>query len=1540
MRKRLLIAFIAAIVFAFGALAACGNANDNGGGEAVTGITLSSTELSIAVGEDVTLTATVSPESAKDTAVTWTVSDSNIATVTATGASTTVHGAAVGGPVTVTATCGGKTATCSVTVSDPSTVLKSALTATKSIDVGTMESSVTRTATAKGDATGHPYEKAYTGTQTATINMETGAAYQQASGKVTMSDSATQQDRDITSYTEWADGTQSIYYKEAAAENWASYSRELTEAQFKSEMLKTGLGPLYGKYAANNVTDTNEFKSLENLTSLFTYANGKYTARLNYIYEADTYYYPFIDIISADVEFTVAGGKIKTAKFEMSGDIHVVVSTPSSDWASLASYEYTLNITLGESGEIGLSSEDEQAIAGVKAYRKIFTDTLSAPQLKMTDENGFLGGSFAIDTAGKKAQYGENYYALDGDECWEYETDGSAWTKRKYNASDMTELAAALTEYVARQFKYLATSDYTVGANGVYTIVMDSFGSDQNVSMTVADGKIAKLQMGAETVTFAYDATVTLPNGIDDAEVDLKPTEAQWIQAARELNEATNITIKINGVNFIELDDVHGTAKKTVSATAAEYYEYDGGAYKYYQDNGKWLKGAAEGDSAEYMLQMLLWCEELEWLSNIEDMYSYFEYDSAKDAMVAQPAPNTTVTVKFVDFKAASVKINDDEYTFEYGNTTVTIPQDVKDTAAADKNFSEAQWQSILSSTMSAGNLTVKQDGKVTLKLDDAHGTAMEVRFGTGETVYNDYYEFANGTAYKYSQSENTWTRSQADGNSAAEMLGQVLYNSYGWVGEEFYDAYKMLKYDEASDSYKMKIEAGGGVMQDISFKISGGKLTEITVSYQAQSMSYTVEYGNTTVTIPQDVKDNAVVDNKISQQKWENALKALRNPTNVIIKESDVKVPEYVMAEFNAATNTVMFRDRPNDDPVYYVYDSGRTYKYEKSGSIWIKSEAEYPNREEMFMNLIREYFPPLSDLYDIYNSLVYDSVNDTYTYNGQAAITFTVKDGRIASAVYQGVTDKFTYGESTIVVPEEVSANAVTVNKLNQQQWYDAFDFLKNDRESVFSVSGGTSVKVSYIDKIAEINGVYYTEEAGKFYKYENDGTKWTKRPENYETFSEMLDRVLGQLEMMEIFGRIQYSYNEAVYNVELDEYTVPVEVYDDNIGNYVEVAVTVKFDANNKLASIAVENDATYVFAYTDVQVVLPSDAANAEVDNSLTYEQWNSALMLYGNDQFTVTKNDAKIIAYYSDRQSPFRYVMVTEAGSPVYYELDQQKDATTRYVQIESKWYSHDMGYIDLVSAARRPIETMLNDLYNSYEAFEFDKNKTYTLKADENTVLATVVIDNFKVSSIVYGTDTYSFEYQCSYPVIPDDALKAEPAESVDQEVWRSYFESMIDHDTNTFKTDKTQVSLNNDVIYALDKTAEKVFGKSGTNEGYVIHEGGIYKRYTKYAEETWTVEEVTVDGYNQFVRDYFSTIGNMLSMVGQINDPIIAVGDMYYAIVYMNDDKTGNIVSVALTATIENDLVKTLTIGEDAYVFEYENVEITPPTVTEQPQA
>lgn len=113
MKKMLRIAAALAALLAMTNFIGCKNDDDDGGDEtvAVTEVKITSTVTEVTAGETITLTATVSPENATNKTVTWSSSDTTVATVK-DGVVTGVKA----GEATITASAGGKTGTFKVTV--------------------------------------------------------------------------------------------------------------------------------------------------------------------------------------------------------------------------------------------------------------------------------------------------------------------------------------------------------------------------------------------------------------------------------------------------------------------------------------------------------------------------------------------------------------------------------------------------------------------------------------------------------------------------------------------------------------------------------------------------------------------------------------------------------------------------------------------------------------------------------------------------------------------------------------------------------------------------------------------------------------------------------------------------------------------------------------------------------------------------------------------------------------------------------------------------------------------------------------------------------------------------------------------------------------------------------------------------------------------------------------------------------------------------------------------------------------------------------
>lgn len=98
----------------------------------VTGISLDKTSISLKKGEATTLKATVKPDNATNKTVTYTSSNTKVATVNSSGKVTAVGG----GKATITAKAGSKTATCTVTVTVPQTGISASGSTTRKVTVG------------------------------------------------------------------------------------------------------------------------------------------------------------------------------------------------------------------------------------------------------------------------------------------------------------------------------------------------------------------------------------------------------------------------------------------------------------------------------------------------------------------------------------------------------------------------------------------------------------------------------------------------------------------------------------------------------------------------------------------------------------------------------------------------------------------------------------------------------------------------------------------------------------------------------------------------------------------------------------------------------------------------------------------------------------------------------------------------------------------------------------------------------------------------------------------------------------------------------------------------------------------------------------------------------------------------------------------------------------------------------------------------------------------------------------------------------------
>ena len=132
---------------------------------AVTGVSLNKTSLSLTEGESAALTATVSPSNATNKSVTWSSSNSGIATVS--GGKVTAVGM---GTATITATAGGKSATCTVTVAAKTVEVSSVTLNTDTLSLTEGESAALTATVSPSDATNKTVTWSSGNTSVATVS--------------------------------------------------------------------------------------------------------------------------------------------------------------------------------------------------------------------------------------------------------------------------------------------------------------------------------------------------------------------------------------------------------------------------------------------------------------------------------------------------------------------------------------------------------------------------------------------------------------------------------------------------------------------------------------------------------------------------------------------------------------------------------------------------------------------------------------------------------------------------------------------------------------------------------------------------------------------------------------------------------------------------------------------------------------------------------------------------------------------------------------------------------------------------------------------------------------------------------------------------------------------------------------------------------------------------------------------------------------------------------------------------------------------------
>ena len=207
----------------------------------VTGVTLDKTALALTIGDaDVQLTATVKPDNATDADVDWESSDLSVATVDGAGI---VH-AVADGTATITAKAGGKSATCTVTVSKKAASISFAVTA---INKTVGDAAFKNAPTIEGDGTVESYSSS--DTDVATVATD-GTVTIKGAGSTTITVKVANGAKN--SYSPNTASYTLTVAKKAGSISFATteISKLVGDAAFTNELTKVGDGTV--SYASDN----------------------------------------------------------------------------------------------------------------------------------------------------------------------------------------------------------------------------------------------------------------------------------------------------------------------------------------------------------------------------------------------------------------------------------------------------------------------------------------------------------------------------------------------------------------------------------------------------------------------------------------------------------------------------------------------------------------------------------------------------------------------------------------------------------------------------------------------------------------------------------------------------------------------------------------------------------------------------------------------------------------------------------------------------------------------------------------------------------------------------------------------------------------------------------------------------------------------------------------------------------------------------------------------------------------------------------------
>ena len=140
----------------------------------------------------------------------------------------------------------------------------------------------------------------------------------------------------------------------------------------------------------------------------------------------------------------------------------------------------------------------------------------------------------------------------------------------------------------------------------------------------------------------------------------------------------------------------------------------------------------------------------------------------------------------------------------------------------------------------------------------------MEIKFDWDNKILcNGDEEFTvseNGGYYSYSLGQNGWRKSQLSYTSDEEMFKFAIDHSCGEILNAAKDAYADVEYNAEKDEYTVNIHAYADEdLTKFTFKFEDGKVSKC-VEGEGNFLINFYDYGNTTVTLPDEAKNAEMV--------------------------------------------------------------------------------------------------------------------------------------------------------------------------------------------------------------------------------------------------------------------------------------------------------------------------------------------------------------------------------------------------------------------------------------------------------------------------------------------------------------------------------------------------------------------------------------------------------------------------------------------------------------------------------------------------------